>query len=58
LSVPHARHEFRAAMSLPDRYDPTAVESAAQTAWRAADAYRVTEDQTKPKFATTPSTTC
>jgi len=37
-------------MSLPDRYDPTAVESAAQTAWRAADAYRVTEDQTKPKF--------
>jgi leucyl-tRNA synthetase len=37
-------------MSLPDRYDPTAVESAAQTAWRAADAYRVTEDQTRPKF--------
>ncbi|MDZ7858859.1 leucine--tRNA ligase [Sphaerotilus sp.] len=37
-------------MSLPDRYDPTAIESAAQTAWRAAEAYRVTEDQTKPKF--------
>ena len=37
-------------MSLPDRYDPTAVESAAQTAWRAADVYRVTEDQSKPKF--------
>jgi leucyl-tRNA synthetase len=37
-------------MSLHEKYDPTAVESAAQTAWRAADAYRVTEDQTKPKF--------
>ena len=33
-----------------EKYDPAAVESAAQTAWRAADAYRVTEDQSKPKF--------
>jgi leucyl-tRNA synthetase len=33
-----------------EKYDPTAVESAAQGAWRAADAYRVTEDQSRPKF--------
>ncbi|PXW95829.1 leucyl-tRNA synthetase [Sphaerotilus hippei] len=33
-----------------EKYDPAAVESAAQAAWRAADAYRVTEDQNKPKF--------
>jgi leucyl-tRNA synthetase len=33
-----------------EKYDHLAVESAAQTAWKAADAYRVSEDQTKPKF--------
>ncbi len=33
-----------------EKYDPAAVESAAQTAWRAADAYRVTEDKSRPKF--------
>jgi len=37
-------------MSLQDRYDPAAVEAAAQSAWTAADAYRVTEDTSKPKF--------
>ena len=37
-------------MSLPDRYDPAAVEAAAQSAWTAADAYRVLEDASKPKF--------
>ena len=37
-------------MSLQDRYDPAAVEAAAQSAWTAADAYRVTEDASKPKF--------
>ncbi|HNB44289.1 MAG TPA: class I tRNA ligase family protein, partial [Burkholderiaceae bacterium] len=33
-----------------EKYDPAAVESAAQAAWRAADAYRVTEDASKAKF--------
>jgi leucyl-tRNA synthetase len=33
-----------------EKYDHLAVESAAQTAWKAADAYRVTEDASKPKF--------
>ncbi|MEY8878347.1 MAG: leucine--tRNA ligase [Leptothrix sp. (in: b-proteobacteria)] len=39
-----------------EKYDPAAVESAAQSAWRAADAYRVTEEARdasgalKPKF--------
>ena len=37
-------------MSLQDRYDPAAVEAAAQSAWTAADAYRVTEDASRPKF--------
>lgn len=37
-------------MSLQDRYDPAAVEAAAQSAWTAADAYRVLEDASKPKF--------
>jgi leucyl-tRNA synthetase len=41
---------------MQERYDPSAVEAAAQSAWTAADAYRVTEDvrdaagQPKPKF--------
>ena len=35
---------------LSDRYDPAAVEAAAQSAWTAADAYRVTEDASRPKF--------
>lgn len=33
----------------PD-FQPTAIERAAQAAWRDADAYRVTEDASKPKF--------
>jgi len=33
-----------------DKYDPAAVESAAQAQWQAADAYRVREDQSRPKF--------
>ena len=33
-----------------ETYNPAAVEPAAQAAWRAADAYRVTEDAAKPKF--------
>jgi leucyl-tRNA synthetase len=33
-----------------ERYVPAEVESAAQAAWTAADAYRVTEDPNKPKF--------
>ncbi|MBK6850792.1 MAG: leucine--tRNA ligase [Burkholderiales bacterium] len=39
-----------------DKYEPTAVEAAAQAVWQAADAYRVVEDardasgQLKPKF--------
>jgi leucyl-tRNA synthetase len=33
----------------PD-FNPTDIERAAQTAWTAADAYRVTEDTSKPKF--------
>ncbi|MEX8503442.1 MAG: leucine--tRNA ligase [Leptothrix ochracea] len=41
---------------MSEKYEPTALESAAQAAWRAADAYRVTEDardaqgHPKPKF--------
>ncbi len=31
-------------------FKPSEIESAAQAAWRAADAYRVTEDASKPKF--------
>ncbi len=31
-------------------FQPNAIESAAQAAWTAADAYRVTEDPSKPKF--------
>jgi leucyl-tRNA synthetase len=33
----------------PD-FKPTDIERAAQAAWNAADAYRVTEDATRPKF--------
>jgi leucyl-tRNA synthetase len=33
----------------PD-FKPTEIERAAQAAWKAADAYRVTEDASKPKF--------
>jgi leucyl-tRNA synthetase len=33
-----------------EKYDPAAVEAAAQAQWRAADAYRVREDAGKPKF--------
>jgi leucyl-tRNA synthetase len=33
----------------PD-FKPSEIERAAQAAWRAADAYRVTEDASKPKF--------
>jgi leucyl-tRNA synthetase len=32
------------------QYQPTEIERAAQAAWRARDAYRVTEDAGKPKF--------
>jgi leucyl-tRNA synthetase len=31
-------------------FKPTEIERAAQAAWRTADAYRVTEDASKPKF--------
>ena len=34
----------------PTRYDAQAVEKAAQAHWLARDAYRVTEDASKPKF--------
>ena len=59
---------------MQDTYQHSDVERAAQTDWQARDAYRVTEDASKPKFyacsmlpypsgklpmcATTPSTTC
>ena len=33
-----------------EKYDPAAVEQAAQAHWNAIDAYRVTEDAAKPKF--------
>ncbi len=33
-----------------EKYVPAEVEAAAQQAWAASDAYRVSEDQTKPKF--------
>jgi leucyl-tRNA synthetase len=33
-----------------EKYDHLAVEAAAQSAWTAADAYRVTEDASKPKL--------
>jgi leucyl-tRNA synthetase len=33
-----------------EKYVPAEVEAAAQAAWQAADAYRVTEDKSKPKF--------
>src|SRR6476619_5598646 len=33
-----------------EKYAPAEVESAAQAFWTATDAYRVTEDKTKPKF--------
>ncbi len=32
------------------KYDPAAVEAAAQAHWAASDAYRVAEDPTRPKF--------
>ena len=39
-------------MSTPEtpRYDAQAVEQAAQAQWQARDAYRVTEDPSRPKF--------
>ncbi len=39
-------------MSTPEtnRYDAQAVEQAAQAHWQASDAYRVTEDPSRPKF--------
>ena len=33
-----------------EKYVPAEVEAAAQAAWRATDAYRVSEDRSKPKF--------
>jgi leucyl-tRNA synthetase len=33
-----------------EKYDPAAVERAAQAEWAAQDAYRVTEDAARPKF--------
>jgi leucyl-tRNA synthetase len=33
-----------------EKYVPAEVEAAAQAAWQASDAYRVTEDKSKPKF--------
>ena len=35
---------------MQDNYQPQEVEAAAQTAWKAADAYRVTEDASRPKY--------
>ena len=35
---------------MQERYLPAEVEAAAQADWRARDAYRVTEDASKPKF--------
>ncbi len=36
--------------SHPNHYHPSAIESAVQAAWNAADAYRVNEQSDKPKF--------
>ena len=33
-----------------ERYQPTAVEQAAHANWDARDAYRVTEDKSRPKY--------
>jgi leucyl-tRNA synthetase len=33
-----------------EKYVPAEVEAAAQAAWTAADAYRVVEDRSRPKF--------
>jgi leucyl-tRNA synthetase len=35
---------------MQDKYDPPAVERAAQAHWNANDAYRVTEDTSRPKY--------
>ena len=35
---------------MQDKYDHLAVEKAAQAYWTSRDAYRVTEDASKPKF--------
>ncbi|MBS0302642.1 MAG: class I tRNA ligase family protein, partial [Proteobacteria bacterium] len=35
---------------MQDSYQHSAVEAAAQAQWRAADAYRVSEDADKPKY--------
>ena len=35
---------------MQDHYQPREVEHAAHSAWNAADAYRVSEDASKPKF--------
>ncbi len=36
--------------AMQDYYQPQEVEHAAHSAWNAADAYRVSEDASKPKF--------
>src|SRR6218665_975494 len=46
--TPFERHPLRPPMS-PD-FKPTEIERAAQAAWTAADAYRVTEDTSRTKF--------
>ena len=33
-----------------ERFEPAQIETEAQAAWRATDAYRVSEDPSKPKF--------
>ncbi len=38
------------APSLPERYDPAAVETAAQAFWDETDTFRVTEDPSREKF--------
>ena len=35
---------------MQDRYNPSEVEAAAQAHWQAADAWRVREDATRPKY--------
>ena len=38
------------ASTLPERYDPEAVEAAAQAYWDEAETFRVTEDPSREKF--------
>src|SRR5690606_31781525 len=53
-SAPAARQRRCAVFSFPpamqDKYNPTEVERAAHAHWNARDAYRVTEDASRPKF--------